>query len=119
MRFLNFIIFGKIRTPVEMRYTTLGKIPQKGIPFLNPRKGISITNSFLGLKVFTESLRYCIIFTDLHRLNLLERQKMLLQKIAVDRNITPRMFKGVQVTPENDYLESRKVLLLNNDLKWV
>ena len=27
------------------------------------------------------------------------------------------MFKGVQITPENDYLESRKVLLLNNDLK--
>ena len=102
IEFLNFIIFGKIRTPVEMRYTTLGKIPQTGIPFLNLRvPGIRpITNSFLGLKVFTGISRYCIIFTDLTRLNPLVNAKRCYSKIAVDRNITMRMFKGVQITPK-------------------
>lgn len=38
-------------------------------------------------------------------------------KIAVDRNVTPRMFKGMNVTAEHDFLDSRKILLLNNDLK--
>ena len=35
---------------------------------------------------------------------------------AVDKHITPRMLKGFQVNPENDYLESRKVMMFNNDL---
>ena len=38
-------------------------------------------------------------------------------KIAVAKNIQPRMFKGKDVTPEDDFLESRKILMLNNDLK--
>lgn len=35
---------------------------------------------------------------------------------AVDKHITPRMLKGFQVNQENDYLESRKVMMFNNDL---
>jgi len=38
-------------------------------------------------------------------------------QIAVAKNIQPRMFKGKDVTPEDDFLESRKILMLNNDLK--
>ncbi|MFN9801481.1 MAG: homogentisate 1,2-dioxygenase [Bacteroidota bacterium] len=35
---------------------------------------------------------------------------------AVDRNITPRMLKGFEVPPADDFLESRKTLMFNNDL---
>ncbi|MFT7344005.1 MAG: homogentisate 1,2-dioxygenase, partial [Lentimonas sp.] len=35
---------------------------------------------------------------------------------AVGKNITSRMLKGMEVKPENDFLESRKILLFNNDL---
>ena len=62
----KFYYIWKIRTPVEMRYTTLGKIPQKGIPFLNPSpKEFLLRTAFFRLKVFTGiSCCYCIIFTD-------------------------------------------------------
>jgi Homogentisate 1,2-dioxygenase len=38
-------------------------------------------------------------------------------KIAVEKNVTPRMFKGMNVAAEDDFLHSRKILMLNNDLK--
>jgi homogentisate 1,2-dioxygenase len=37
-------------------------------------------------------------------------------KIAVDNNITSRMLKGFNVLPEDDFLDSRKRLLVNNDV---
>ncbi|MFK7756360.1 MAG: homogentisate 1,2-dioxygenase [Flavobacteriales bacterium] len=42
--------------------------------------------------------------------------KDLTPKAAVEKNISPMMLKGFQVAPEEDYLESRKVVLFNNDL---
>lgn len=38
-------------------------------------------------------------------------------KCAVQKNVTPRMFKGMQVTPEDDFLDARKVLMFNDDLE--
>ena len=35
---------------------------------------------------------------------------------AVDKNITPRMLAGFNVPPHADFIESRKVVLFNNDL---
>lgn len=40
----------------------------------------------------------------------------LTPKPAVDKNITSRMLKGMQVAPKKDFLESREILLFNNDL---
>lgn len=37
-------------------------------------------------------------------------------KAAVGKNISPRMMKGFHVAPEMDYLESRKLMMFNNDL---
>ncbi|MEQ8239240.1 MAG: homogentisate 1,2-dioxygenase [Cyclobacteriaceae bacterium] len=37
-------------------------------------------------------------------------------KIAIENNITSRMLKGFNVQPEDDYLDSRKRLLVNNDV---
>ena len=100
-----------------MRYTTLGKIPQKRHTIFKSEEGNFYYEQLFGTEGFhgISSLLYHI-----HRptqIKSIGTPKDVTPKIAVDRNITPRMFKGVQVTPENDYLESRKVLLLNNDLK--
>ena len=40
-------------------------------------------------------------------------------KIAVENNMKSLMLKGFQVKPENDYLESRKCILINNDCQIV
>ena len=37
-------------------------------------------------------------------------------KAAVDNNITSRLLKGFQVAPEDDFLDSRKLVLFNNDV---
>jgi len=100
-----------------MRYTTLGKIPQKRHTIFKSEEGNFYYEQLFGTEGFhgISSLLYHI-----HRptqIKSIGKPKDVTPKIAVDRNITPRMFKGVQITPENDYLESRKVLLLNNDLK--
>lgn len=100
-----------------MRYTTLGKIPQKRHTIFKSEEGNFYYEQLFGTEGFhgISSLLYHI-----HRptqIKSIGTPKDVTPKIAVDRNITPRMFKGVQITPENDYLESRKVLLLNNDLK--
>lgn len=38
-------------------------------------------------------------------------------KCAVQKNVTPRMFKGMNITPEDDFMASRKVLMFNDDLE--
>lgn len=35
---------------------------------------------------------------------------------AIDKNMQNRAFRGFEVTPENDYLESRKIVLFNDDV---
>jgi homogentisate 1,2-dioxygenase len=35
---------------------------------------------------------------------------------AIEKNITSQMFKGFAVAPEKDFLDSRKIVLFNNDL---
>ena len=37
-------------------------------------------------------------------------------KIAVDKNIKALLLKGFEVKPEDDFLDSRKALLVNNDV---
>lgn len=36
-------------------------------------------------------------------------------KIAIDKNIRALLLKGFEIKPENDFLESRKTLLVNSD----
>lgn len=37
-------------------------------------------------------------------------------EIAIEKNLKPLSFKGYELKPEDDYLESRKTLFVNNDL---
>ncbi|MFT4737246.1 MAG: homogentisate 1,2-dioxygenase [Cyclobacteriaceae bacterium] len=37
-------------------------------------------------------------------------------KVAVEKNITSRMLRGFDVAPEDDYLNSRKAMMLNSDV---
>ena len=37
-------------------------------------------------------------------------------RAAVEHNMKSRLLKGLEVKPEDDYLDSRKVILFNNDV---
>jgi homogentisate 1,2-dioxygenase len=45
----------------------------------------------------------------------IRRQYNIAPKIAKENNIQSYMLSGFQVAPENDYLESRKIVLTNSD----
>lgn len=100
-----------------MRYHTLGNIPQKRHTIFKSPEDQFYYEQLFGTEGFhgISSLLYHI-----HRPTQIKNvtlSKDVTPKVAIDKNVTPRMFKGMNVAPEDDFLDSRKVLLLNNDLK--
>ncbi len=100
-----------------MRYIQAGEIPHKRHTVFKSNDDHFYYEQLFGTEGFhgISSLLYHI-----HRptqIKSISEPKDVAPKIAVDRNVTPRMFKGMNVSPEDDFLDSRKVLMLNNDLK--
>lgn len=100
-----------------MRYHQAGKIPQKRHTVFKSGEGKFYYEQLFGTEGFhgISSLLYHI-----HRptqIKTISEPKDVTPKIAVEKNVTPRMLKGMQVTAEDDFLDSRKILMLNNDLK--
>ena len=100
-----------------MRYHQSGKIPQKRHTVFKSENDHFYYEQLFGTEGFhgISSLLYHI-----HRptqIKSISEPKDVTPKIAVGKNVTPRMFKGMNVTAEDDFLGSRKILMLNNDLK--
>ncbi len=100
-----------------MRYHSSGNIPQKRHTVFKSTEDNFYYEQLFGTEGFhgISSLLYHI-----HRPTQIMEVKLYKNatpQIAVAKNIQPRMFKGKDVTPEDDFLESRKILMLNNDLK--
>ncbi len=100
-----------------MSYQQSGKIPQKRHTVFKSQDDQFYYEQLLGTEGFhgISSLLYHI-----HRptqIKSISEPKDVTPKISVAKNVTPRMFKGMNVSAENDFLESRKVLLVNSDLK--
>ncbi|MEZ7887560.1 MAG: homogentisate 1,2-dioxygenase [Flavobacteriales bacterium] len=97
-------------------YQKLGEIPSKRHTIFKSEKDEFYYEQLFGTEGFhgMSSLLY-----HTHRPTQIKSvgKAVSVQPIAaVDKHITPRMLKGFQVNPENDYLESRKVMMFNNDL---
>jgi homogentisate 1,2-dioxygenase len=100
-----------------MRYVQEGKIPPKRHTIFKSEEGNFYYEQLFGTEGFhgISSLLY-----HLHRptqIKSIGEPKDVSPKIAVAKNVTPRLFKGMNVLPEEDFLESRKVLLVNSDVK--
>jgi homogentisate 1,2-dioxygenase len=100
-----------------MRYVQEGKIPPKRHTIFKSEEGNFYYEQLFGTEGFhgISSLLY-----HLHRptqIKSIGEPKDVSPKIAVAKNVTPRLFKGMNVSPEEDFLESRKVLLVNSDVK--
>jgi homogentisate 1,2-dioxygenase len=98
-------------------YHKLGKIPQKRhTTFRKPDGGLYYEQLFgtIGFDGMS-SLLYHI-----HRptmVNAINDPVDLKPRVAVDRNITSRLLKGFDVPAENDYIKSRKTVLVNTDVE--
>ncbi len=100
-----------------MRYIQLGNIPHKRHIVFKSKDDKFYYEQLFGTEGFhgVSSLLY-----HLHRptqIKSIGKPKDVTPKVAIAKNVAPRMFKGMNVSPEKDYLDSRKVLLLNDDLK--
>lgn len=97
-------------------YHKLGKIPPKRHTQFRRPDGELYYEQLFGTIGFDgmSSLLY-----HLHRPTMiteLGESRDVSPKIAVDRSIKSRKFIGFDVAPETDYLDSRKALLVNNDV---
>jgi homogentisate 1,2-dioxygenase len=97
-------------------YHQLGNIPHKRHTVHEKPNGGIYYEQLFGTEGFhgMSSLLYHV-----HRPTMIKeigKSKDVAPKAAVDKNITPMMLKGLEVKPENDFLESRKHVLFNNDL---
>jgi len=97
-------------------YHKLGKIPSKRHTiFEKPNGGLHYEQLF-GTVGFDgmSSLLYHI-----HRptmVKAIENAKDVTPKVAVTKNMTARKLIGFDVTPEADFLDARKALMVNNDV---
>lgn len=98
------------------RYHSLGKIPPKRhTTFENPSGGLYQeelfgTAGFAGMS----SLIYHLYPPTV--VNEIKKTKNVQPKIAIEKNMKALSFKGFSLNPENDFLESRKTIFVNNDL---
>lgn len=96
-------------------YHKLGKFPQKRHTVFQNEKGEHYYEQLFGTEGFSgmSALLY-----HTHRPTQIKeilRSYSDTPKISVDKNITPRLLEGFKVKPEDDYLESRKAMMLNSD----
>jgi homogentisate 1,2-dioxygenase len=97
-------------------YYNLGKIPPKRHTQFRKESGDLYYEQLFGTEGFHgfSSLMYHV-----HRPTMVKSVKEfkdLTPVPAVNKNITSRMLKGFNVTPKDDFLESREIVLFNNDL---
>ncbi len=99
------------------RYHTLGKIPKKRHTTFKKEDGSLFqeelfgTVGFVGMSSLIYHLYPPTVVSEVKKL------KDVSPKIAIDKNMKALSFKGFSLQPEEDYLDSRKTLFVNKDLK--
>ena len=98
------------------RYHTLGSIPPKRhTTFEKPdgslyQEELFGTAGFVGMSSLIYHLYPPTVVTEVKQL------RDLTPKVAIEKNMKAMSFKGFSLQPEDDYIESRKVLFTNKDL---
>ncbi|CAN5549929.1 hypothetical protein BH11BAC1_BH11BAC1_13480 [soil metagenome] len=98
-------------------YQRLGKIPSKRHIVFRQPDGNLYHEELIGTEGFSG------ISTLAYHLNLPTMVKehgkrySVRPEIAVEDKLQARSFSGFEVTPEEDYIQSRKVLFVNDDLQ--
>ncbi|HLV42547.1 MAG TPA: homogentisate 1,2-dioxygenase [Brumimicrobium sp.] len=97
-------------------YTKLGKIPHKRHTTFKKEDGGYYYEQLFGTEGFsgTASLIYHV-----HRPTMVKKIGEtidLTPKAALEKSVTSQMLNGFKVKPEADFLDSRKIVMFNNDL---
>lgn len=97
-------------------YQQRGKIPSKRHTQFRKPDGSLYPEELVSTEGFSNI--YSIIYHQYEPTRVLSIDKpySVAPEVAVEKNMQHRAFKGFNVKPVNDYLESRKVVLFNNDV---
>lgn len=97
-------------------YTRLGEIPHKRHTTFKKKEGGYYYEQLFGTEGFT-GLASLIYHT--HRPTMIKnvgKKIDLTPKAALEKSITAQMLNGFNIKPEDDFLDSRKIIMFNNDL---
>jgi len=97
-------------------YQKLGIIPDKRHTVFRKEDGSLYAEELFGTQGFggTSSLIYHL--NPPTRIIRYDEPYSVAPEIAIEKNLKPLSFKGYELKPEDDYLESRKTLFVNNDM---
>ena len=99
------------------RYHAMGKMPRKRHTTFNKPNGGLYQEELFGTAGFAgmSSLIYHLYPPTV--VSEIKRGKDITPKIAIEKNMKAMSFQGFSLPEGEEYLESRKVLFVNNDLK--
>ena len=96
-------------------YHKLGKFPQKRHTVFQSENGSHYYEQLFGTEGFNS---HSSLLYHVHRPTQVKEilsSRDVAPKIAVDKNIKSLLLEGFKVAPEDDFLDSRKALLVNKD----
>ncbi|HHB79189.1 MAG TPA: homogentisate 1,2-dioxygenase [Saprospiraceae bacterium] len=102
-----------------MHYYSLGKIPKKRHTQFRDDAGQLYQEELFSTEGFSNI--YSLIY-HLHpptKMIQVGRPYSVAPKIIKDHQLNPRRLRGMKIKPEDDYLQSRKPVLVNSDIKIV
>ncbi len=99
-----------------MRYYSLGKIPKKRHVVFKKPNGTLYYEQLFGTEGFSGVSSLLYHENRPTQIKEIKGKKDVSPKAAIEKNIYPRLLRGFEVKPEEDFLDSRKVLFFNNDL---
>ena len=97
-------------------YQKLGKIPHKRHTVFRQENGELYHEQLFGTAGFDGMSTLLYHIQPPTAIKEVKGEKNIAPEIAFEKNLMPRSFKGYQVTPNKDYLESRNPILVNSDV---
>jgi homogentisate 1,2-dioxygenase len=97
-------------------YQKLGKIPHKRHTVFRQENGDLYHEQLFGTAGFDGMSTLMYHIQPPTAVKEVRGEKNIAPEIAFEKNLMPRSFKGYQVTPSTDYLESRNPILVNSDV---
>ncbi len=96
-------------------YQTRGQVPRKRHTIFRKPDGNLYTEELVSTEGFSDV--YSLIYHAYSPTLVLKVGKAIdaAPKVALEKNMQHRSFRGFQVAPADDYLESRKMVLVNKD----
>lgn len=97
-------------------YQKLGKIPHKRHTVFRQENGDLYHEQLFGTAGFDGMSTLLYHVQPPTAIKEVRGEKNIAPEIAFEKNLLPRSFKGYQITPHKDYLDSRNPVLVNSDV---